>query len=134
MFNSLRALCINYQKTEHTNDNNLKEFQSRLTTLDDYITNAVDLVLCLVQDKVKELYDRMIDQAIKEEMNVAREYVLKKGSSTLLLIGANHQRHRAMKNEMQKNMAMSTNNHLKSVVDTMNILNTFPKARNGRVG
>ena len=41
VFNSLRALFINFQKSDQTNNEYLKEFQAHMATLDDYDTNIL---------------------------------------------------------------------------------------------
>ena len=98
-----------------------------MATLDDYNANVVDLVSCLVEDALKELNNMSMDMATKREIKEAKEYVLKRGLATILFIGADHGRYGAMKNQMQQNMAMGTNNYPKSIDETMNILNTFTK-------
>ena len=74
--------------------------------------------------------------ATDEEIKKAKEYVLKRGSVTLLLIGADQGCYESLKNQLQQNMAMGTNNYHKSVDETMNILNTFAKTMGiqGKVG
>ena len=52
----------------------------------------------------------------------------------LLLIEADQGCYGDMKNQMQQNMAMGTNNYLKSVDQTMNILNTFAKTNKSGTG
>ena len=68
-----------------------------------------------------------MDLATGEEIKKAKEYVFKRGSVTLLLIGVDCAQCCGMKNQMQQNMAMGTNNYPKSVDKTMKILNTFAK-------
>ena len=51
-----------------------------------------------------------------------------------MLIGAVRCRYGEMKNQMQQNMAMGTNNYPKSVDETMNILNTFTKTSKSSFG
>ena len=116
-----------FKKNDQTNDEYLKEFQARLATLDDYDANIVGLVPCLVEETVKEMFDTTMDLATEKEIKEAKEYVMKRGSATLLLIGSDRNRYGAMKNQLQQNMAMGTNNYPKSVGQTMNILNTFAK-------
>ena len=99
VFNSIQALFINFEKNDQ----------------------ATGLVPCLVEESVKEMFGTMIDQATEEELKK------KRGSATLLLIGTDRNRYAGMKNQMQQNMAMGTNNYPKSVDETMNILNTFAK-------
>ena len=82
---------------------------------DDDNPSMVDFVPCLVEDRVKELHGKRVDQATKKELQVAREYVLKIEWATLLLIYLNHGRCRAMENQMQQNMVIGTNNYPKSV-------------------
>ena len=86
VINSLRAWFINFQKNDQTNDEYLKEFQTCLATLDDYDANIVSLVPCLVEETVKGLFGTTMDMATEEEIKKAKQYVLKKGSPTLLLI------------------------------------------------
>ena len=59
-----------------------------MVTLDDYNANIVDLLPCLPEEKVKEEYDKELVNATDDKVKKAREYVLKRGSATLLLIGA----------------------------------------------
>ena len=66
--------------------------------------------------------------ATDTELKKAKEYVLKTGSATLLLIGADQGQYGSLKNQLQQNMSMGTNNYTKSVDEAMNILNTFAKA------
>ena len=127
VFNSLRALFINFQNSDMTNDEYLKEFQGRMATLDDYNANIVNLVLCLLEERVKEKYYKELVNAPDDEVKKAKEYMMKRGSATLLLIGEDQGRYGSLKNQLQQNMAMGTNNYLKSVDETMNILNTFTK-------
>ena len=69
----------------------------------------------------------MMDLATPEKIKKVKEDVFKRGSATLLLIGADHKCYGPMKNQMQQNMAMGTNNYTKLVDETMNILDTFAK-------
>ena len=93
IFNSLRALFINFQIAEMTNNDYLKEFQGRMGTLVNYNANIVDLVLCLLEEQVKELYNKDFANATDDEIKKVKEYVLERGSAKL------HQ-----------NMATGTNN------------------------
>ena len=111
IFNSLRALFINFQKVEMMNDDYLKEFQGKMATLEDYNANIVDLVPCLLKEWVKEQYNKELENATDNE----------------LLIGADQGWYGSLKNQLQLNMAMGANNYPKSVDETMNILNTFAK-------
>ena len=54
--------------------------------IDDYDANIVSLVPCLVEETVKGLFGTTMDMATEEEIKKAKQYVLKKGSPTLLLI------------------------------------------------
>ena len=99
VFSSLQALFINFQKMINQY---LKEFHGWMATLDDYNANVVDLVPCLVENALKELNNMTMDLANKREIKKARDYVLKRGPATLLLIGADHRRYGAMKNQTQK--------------------------------
>ena len=71
-----------------TNDDYLKEFQGRMATLDDYIANIMDLVPCLLEERLKEQYNKELVNATGDEVKKGKEYVLKRGSATLLLIGS----------------------------------------------
>ena len=127
-------LFVNFQKGDQTNDDYLIRFQAYLDTFDDYDANVVNLVPCLEEGRLKEMNDKTVEPATKEELRAAREYVLKRRLAILLLIGADCERYRAMKNQMQQNMAMGTNNYPKLLDETMNIFNTFAKRSKGRVG
>ena len=59
---------------------------------------------------------------------------MKRGLATLLLIGTERNRYGVMKNQMQQNMAMDTNNYPKTVDEMMNILNTFAKTSKSAFG
>ena len=133
VFNILRVLFVNFHKTDDADNDYLKEFQACLATLDDYNANVVDLVPCLVEDSVNNLYGKTIDQATKEELKVTRENVLKRGLATFLLIGTDCIRYGVMKNQMQQNMAIGTNNYLKLEDETMNIINTIATTSKGGV-
>ena len=87
-FNCLMALFRNFQKADITNNYYLKEFQGRMTTLDDYNANIMDLVPCLLEERLKEQYNKELANATEDEVNKAKEHVLKRGSATLLFIGA----------------------------------------------
>ena len=65
---------------------------------------------------------------------MAREQVFKRGLATLLLIRADYGHYGIMKNQVQQNMAMGTNNYPKSGDDTMNTLNTCAKMNKIRFG
>ena len=95
-----------------------------MATLDNYDANIVGLVPCLVEE-CEKMFGPMMDLATEEELKKAKGYVLKRGSATFLLICTDRNRYRGMKNQMQQNMAMGTNNYTKSVDETMNTLNTF---------
>ena len=58
VFNSLRGLFINFQKSDMTNDDHLNEFHGRMATLDDYNANIIDLVPCLLKKRIKEQYNK----------------------------------------------------------------------------
>ena len=96
-----------------------------MATLEDYDANVVDLVPCLVKDVLNELSNTTMELATENEIKEAKEYMLKRGLATLLLIGADCATYGAMKNQMQQNMAIDENN-----------LNTFAKtskAGNGKI-
>ena len=87
-----------------------------------------------MEDTLKELNDTKLDIATKKELKEAREYVLTRGLATLLLIVADHRRYGSMKNQMQQNMAMGTNNNSKSIDETIKILNTIAKMNKNMYG
>ena len=80
-----------------------------------------------MEDALKDINNTTMDLATKKEIKEARDYVLKRGSATLLLTGAEHGRYGSMKDQMQQNMAMGTNNYPKSIDETVNILNTYSR-------
>ena len=53
--------------------------------------------------------------------------MMKRGPATLLLIGADQGQNGSLKNQLQQNMSIGTNNYPKSVDIMMNILNTFAR-------
>ena len=59
--------------------------------------------------------------ATDDRIKKANEYALKRGSTTLLLIGADWGQYGSLKNQLQQNTSTDTNNYLKSVDETMNI-------------
>ena len=61
------------------------------------------------------------------ELKKAKEYVLKRGSATLLLISTDWGHYGGLKNQLQQGMAMGMNNYPKFVDETMKTLNTFAK-------
>ena len=73
--NSLKALFINCQKSEVSNDDYLREFQARVATLDDYDANILDLMPCLLKDEVKEKYNKEVMDASELELIAAKESV-----------------------------------------------------------
>ena len=109
------------------NDDYLKEFKGRMATLKDYNASIVDLVPCLMEEWVKEQYTKELADATEDKIKKAKEYMLKRGSATLLLIGSDQGWYGSLKNQLQQNMTMGTNNYPKSVDEIMNILNTFAK-------
>ena len=94
----------------------------------------MSLVPGLIKDNLKEICNVAVDLATEEEIKKAKKYVFKKGSATLLSIGADHGCYEARKNQMQQNMAMGTNNYLKIVDKMMNTLNTFTKTNKTSYG
>ena len=98
-----------------------------MATLDNYNANIVDSVRCLVEETFKEMFDTTPELGTPDELKKAKDYVFKRGSATLLLIGADQGHYGPMKTQMKQNMVMGTNNYPKSVDETMNILNTFTK-------
>ena len=59
-----------------------------MVMLDDYNTNIIDLVPCLVEETLIVMYDTTVDLVTPEELKSTKDYVFKRGSATLLLIGA----------------------------------------------
>ena len=49
--NSIRALFINYQKAELSNDDYLEEFQAQVATPDDYNANTLEWIPYLLEDE-----------------------------------------------------------------------------------
>ena len=88
--NSLRAIFINFQKSEVSNYDYLKEFQAMMATLDDYDPNILDLIPCLLKDEVKEKYNKDIENASETDLKAVKESKQKKTLAALLLIGADH--------------------------------------------
>ena len=68
-----RALFINFQKTEVSIDDYLKEFQARVATLYDYNTSILGLITCLLENKVKEKYDKDIKNAHEMELKAVKK-------------------------------------------------------------
>ena len=123
------------KKNDQINNEYLEEFQAWLAMLDDdYDAKVVSLVPCLAVEMIKDMFETMMDLATEKEIKKDKEYVLKRGLATLLLIDADWAWYGAMKNQIQQNMAMGTNNYPKSVDETMNILNTFAKTRKATFG
>ena len=73
-----------------------------MAMLEDYDANVVDLVPCLVKDALNDLSNTTIELATEKEMKEAKEYVLKRRSVTLLLIGTDCARYGIMKNYSNK--------------------------------
>ena len=73
-----------------------------MAMLDDYNTNIVDSIPCLVEETLKEMFDTTVDLATPEELKNAKVYVFKRGSATLLLIGADCRHYGPMKSQMQQ--------------------------------
>ena len=67
IFNSLKALFINFQKADMTNNDYLKEFQERMATLDNYNANIGNLVPCLLEKWVKKQYNKELVNATNDE-------------------------------------------------------------------
>ena len=61
--------------------------------MDVYNTNVVDLVSCVVKNHLKEMYEKKPKEASEIEIKKARDHVLKHGSATLQLIGADQGRY-----------------------------------------
>ena len=66
-----------------------------------------------------------MELATEDKLKRANNCVLRRGSATLLLIGAEWAHYGTMKNQMQQSMAMHMNNYATSMDETTNILNTF---------
>ena len=59
-----------------------------MAMLDDYNAIIVNLVPCLIEEALQEMYDTTANLATPEEIKNAKDYVFKRGSATSLLIGA----------------------------------------------
>ena len=70
-----------------------------------------------------------MDEATEDEIDRAKKCLERKASERLLLIGADWHRYGNMKNTMQLNMAMGTNNYPDSIKETMNIMNTHQQVK-----
>ena len=68
VMNSLRLLFINFQKSDVSNDDYLKEFQARVATIDNYNANILDLIPCLLEDEVKEKFNKDSKSANEVEL------------------------------------------------------------------
>ena len=86
------------------NDAYLKEFQGRMATLDDDNTNIVDLVPCLLEEWVKEQYNKELVDATDDKIKKAKEYLLKRNFAALLLIGTDQGWYGGLKNQFQQKM------------------------------
>ena len=86
IFNSLRALFVNYQRNDITNDDYLKEFQACISSLDDLNANILSDIPCLLEDEVEIMYSRAMDAANEEELKNARKLLQQKTAGRLLLI------------------------------------------------
>ena len=128
---SLRVLFTNFQKSEVSNDDYLKEFQARVATLDDYNAIILDLIPCLLKDEVKEKYIKDIKSENEMELKAAKESVKKKTSAALLLIATDYGRYGEVRNHFHQSKAMGTNNYPRSINETMNVLNIFAKPSKG---
>ena len=100
IFNSLRALFINFQKADMMNDGYHKKLQGRMATLDDYNANIVDLIPCLLEEWVKEQYNKELVNATDDKIKKAKEYMMKRLSATLLLRGADRGWYGSLKNQL----------------------------------
>ena len=70
-----------------------------------------------------------MDEATEDEIDRAKKSLERKASERLLLIGADWHRYGNMKNTMQLNMALGTNNYPDSIKETMNIMNTHQQVK-----
>ena len=102
VMNSLRALFINFQKSEVSNNYYLKKYQARVAIFDDYNMNILYLIPCLPVDNVKEKYNKDIMSASESELKAAKESVKKKTLVAILMIGADHGMYGERKNYFNK--------------------------------
>ena len=93
---------------------------------EDYNANDVNLVPCVREDAMKEIYNKN-GLVIEEQIRMTKEYEFQRESVNLLLTGADCGYYGAMKSQMQKNLATGKNSYPKSVDETINILNIFVK-------
>ena len=84
--NSLRALFINFQKSEVSNHDYLKEFQARVASLDNYSTNVLDLIACLLKEEVKEKLNEGVKDANETKLKAAKKNLKKQHCCWLELI------------------------------------------------
>ena len=93
-------MFINFQKSDQTNNNYFNEFQAGMAMLDDYNVNIVDLLPCLIEETLKDMHETTVNLTTPEELKNAKDYVFKRGSATLLLIGADCGFYGFMENQM----------------------------------
>ena len=124
---SIRAFFNNFQKREMTNDEYLKEFQARWSTLDDIEVDIVKAFPGLLKQEVQEEYGKSIEDATEEEITATKMLLKKKIEGRTLLIGADRSRFGDLKDRIQLNMAMGNNNYPNSLEHAMNILNTHQR-------
>ena len=103
----------------------LKEFQARGSTL----ANILGNIQCLLRDKMKKMFSTKLEDSTKEQLNRAKKYLERKTPGQLLLISADQSRYNDMKNNMQLNMAMGTNNYPNFLKEKMNIMNTHQQIK-----
>ena len=63
------------------------------------------------------MFDTTQELATPDELKNAKDFVFKRGSAMLLLIGVDWGHCGPMKSQMQQNLMMGTNNYLKSLDD-----------------
>ena len=129
VLNRLRALFVNYQRSETTNDDYLKKFQADVSTLDNLNANILSNIPCLLEDEVEGMYSKAMKDASEEEMKNARKMIEQQNAKRLLLIGANGQRYGNMKSNMQLNMVMGTNNYPDLLEEVMYIMNAHQQTK-----
>ena len=87
VISSLKNLLYLYQKSEVTNDEYLKEFKAKVESMDDYQACILEKFSCLVQDKMVDKFDEMMDKATQGEIEECKKAV-KKTMAALFFPGA----------------------------------------------
>ena len=106
----LKNLLYLYQKPEETNDEYLKEFNARVESMDDYGACMLQKSPCLVEDKMMEKFDKMMEEAMQQEAEECEKAVKKETMAALLLHGADKVRCGGLKSTLSQNMSMGMNN------------------------